>query len=81
MYFLKMFLKLIWFRVDIYSSALGFRFGVQDFTSSDKDNVFVQAYHPCHITISDNKIYPAFQAIHQHISLGQKNSNICYVTF
>jgi len=28
MYFLKMFLKLIWFRVDIYSSALGFRFGV-----------------------------------------------------
>jgi len=41
----------------------------------------MQAYHPCHITISDNKIYPAFQAIHQHISLGQKTQTYAMLHF
>jgi len=44
--FLK-FLLIFWFR---------FSFGFYGFTSSDKNNVLIEMYHPCHMTISEGKI-------------------------
>jgi len=37
------------FTFRVYVLALGF-------TSSDKQDVLIQAYHPCHVTISDSKV-------------------------